>query len=124
MTVVVATRGHVPSLSGSGVGVGVGEWGGGEKGGIASTGGPMISTNTAVDSRNKIKEIPDGVVLRKKKKSKHFVFKLILKNQITPSLIPRPLLHFQCSRHSCRSCILAIQFFEVHVHVRERNGDY
>ena len=59
MTLVVATRGHVPSLSGSGVGVG--EWGG-EKGLLA--GGP-------VDTRNKIKDIPEGVVLRKKKKSKY-----------------------------------------------------
>ena len=73
VTIVVATRGHVPSLSGSGMGVG--EWGGGEKGGTGSAGGPVTSTMTAVDSRNKIKDIPDGVVLRKKKKSKHFIFK-------------------------------------------------
>ena len=66
MTLVVATRGHVPSLSGSGVGMGVGDWGG-EKGG-----GNATMTTTAVDSRNKIKDIPDGVVLRKKKKSKRF----------------------------------------------------
>ena len=70
VTLVVATRGHVPSLSGSGsVGMGVGEWGG-EKG-TGSAGGPTL-TMSAVDSRNKIKEIPDGVVLRKKKKSKNF----------------------------------------------------
>lgn len=53
MTLVVATRGHVPSLS-------QGEWNG-EK--ISSGGGG------ANDSKNKMKEIPDGVVLRKKKKS-------------------------------------------------------
>lgn len=68
MTIVVATRGHVPSLSGSGFGMGMGEWGG-EKG-TGSAGGPT-STMTAVDSRNKIKDIPEGVVLRKKKKSNH-----------------------------------------------------
>ena len=85
MNIVVATRGHVPSLSSSSVGVG--EWGGGEKGGTGSAGGPVTSTMTAVDSRNKIKDIPDGVVLRKKKKSKHFIFKILSTRPCTPCYI-------------------------------------
>ena len=51
VTLVVATRGHVPSLS-------QGEWN-----------GDKISGGGANDNKNKMKEIPDGVVLRKKKKS-------------------------------------------------------
>ena len=51
MTLVVATRGHVPSLS-------QGEWS-----------GDKVPSSGASDRRNNMKEIPDGVVLRIKKKS-------------------------------------------------------
>ena len=53
VTLVVATRGHVPSLS-------QGEWNGDN---VAVGGG------ASSDGRNRMKDIPDGVVLRKKKKS-------------------------------------------------------
>ena len=63
MTLVVATRGHVPSLSQQfGSGVGVGEWG-----------GEKMSGAGAGDSKNRMKDIPEGVVLRKKKKSMYTV---------------------------------------------------